>query len=118
MEGQNGQTPTLGQVAKLMTSENIAAFYEARGIDCNGLDELAMRYLNYLKRQAAASEATLSQALGLTHRQNFVEVRDYLVRLGLIETFSGPTKLQNVKGGITNPVRLREMRMACGVIGG
>ena len=118
MERQNGQTPTLVQVAKLMTNENIAAFYEARGIDRNGLDELAMRYLNYLKRQGAASEATLSQALGLTHRQDFVEVREYLVRLGLIETFSGPTKLQNVKDWITNPVRLREMRMACGVIGG
>lgn len=90
---QDGKTPMLSQVAELMTRENIAAFYETQGIDHNGLDDVAKRYLDYLKRQGAASEATLSQALSITVRQDFVEVREYLVRLGLVETFPGGQRL-------------------------
>lgn len=79
-------TPSLQQAAALMTPENIAAFYESQGIDYNGLDDVSRRFLHYLKQHGAVSEATLSQALGLTHRQDFVETAEYLVRLGLIET--------------------------------
>ncbi|MDS4021999.1 MAG: AAA family ATPase [Candidatus Competibacter sp.] len=78
--------PSLQQAAALMTPENIAAFYESQGIDYKGLDDVARRFLLCLKQHGAVSEATLSQALGLTHRQDFVETAEYLVRLGLIET--------------------------------
>ncbi|MDG4557920.1 MAG: AAA family ATPase [Candidatus Contendobacter sp.] len=83
---QMDATPSLQQAAALMTPENIAVFYESQGIDYNGLDDVARRFLHYLKQHGAVSEATLSQALGLTHRQDFVETAEYLVRLGLIET--------------------------------
>ncbi|QQS53741.1 MAG: AAA family ATPase [Candidatus Competibacteraceae bacterium] len=86
-------TPSLRQAAELMIPENIAAFYESQGIDYNGLDDVARRFLHYLKQHGAVSEATLSQALGLTHRQDFVETAEYLVRLGLIETSSAGRSL-------------------------
>jgi hypothetical protein len=52
-----------------------------------------MDELSYLKQHGAASEATLSQALGLTDRRDFTEVTEYLVRLGLIETSAGGRRL-------------------------
>ncbi len=76
-----------------MTADNIAAFYGGKRIDYNGLDDVARRYLTYLKQHGAASEATLMQALGLADKRDFIEVTEYLVRLGLIETSSGGRRL-------------------------
>ncbi|MFZ4699710.1 MAG: AAA family ATPase [Candidatus Methylumidiphilus sp.] len=87
------EVPTLRQVAELMTRDNIAAFYQGQGIDGNGLDDLAWRYLNYLKLHITASEATLMQGLGLADRRDFNEATEYLARLGLIETSSGGRRL-------------------------
>lgn len=93
MEERAGKTPSLREVAALMTPENIAEFYETQGVDFNGLDNLALRYLRYLRQHGPASEATLSQALGLTHKQDSVEISEYLIRLGLIEISSGGRRL-------------------------
>jgi len=93
MAERGGMKPSLRQVAALMTPENIAAFYEGQRIDYNGLDDLARRYLTYLKHHVVASEATLSQALGLADRRDFTEATEYLVRLGLIETSAGGRRL-------------------------
>jgi Holliday junction resolvasome RuvABC ATP-dependent DNA helicase subunit len=82
-----GRAPSsMREVAEMMTPENIAEFYDAQGIDLNGIDNLARRFLKHLNQHGPSSEATLSQALGLSHRQDFVEVAEYLVRLGMIET--------------------------------
>lgn len=80
--------PSLRQAAALMTADQIAAFYETQGIDYNGLDDVARRFLRYLEQHGSVSEATLRQALGLTHQQDFVETAEYLTRLGLVETSS------------------------------
>jgi Holliday junction resolvasome RuvABC ATP-dependent DNA helicase subunit len=80
--------PTLRGTAAWLTQENIAGFYDGQGTDANGLDDVALRFLKYLKQQGAASEPTLRQALGLAHPKDFVETAEYLVRLGLIETSS------------------------------
>lgn len=85
--------PSLRQAAALMTADQIAAFYETQGIDYNGLDDVARRFLRYLEQHGAVSEATLRQALGLTHQQDFVETAEYLTRLGLIETSSAGRNL-------------------------
>jgi len=86
-------TPSLRQAAALMTADQIAAFYETQGIDYNGLDDVARRFLRYLQQHGSVSEATLRQALGLTHQQDFVETAEYLTRLGLIETSSAGRSL-------------------------
>lgn len=93
MEELGGSTPSLRDTAELMTRDNIAAYFESQGVDYNGLDNLAMRYLRYLRQHGAASEATISQALGLTHKQDFVEISEYLVRLVLIEISSAGRRL-------------------------
>ncbi|MCI0732683.1 MAG: hypothetical protein L0Y38_02530, partial [Methylococcaceae bacterium] len=67
--GRVDNTPSLRELAGLITRENIPAFYEAQGIDFNGLDNAALRCLRYLKQHGAASKATLSQALGLPNRR-------------------------------------------------
>jgi Holliday junction resolvasome RuvABC ATP-dependent DNA helicase subunit len=87
------EKPSLRETATWMTGENIARFYDQQGIDANGLDDLARRFLNTLKRQGASSEPTLRQSLGLAHPRDFVEVAEYLVRLGLIETSSAGRRL-------------------------
>jgi Holliday junction resolvasome RuvABC ATP-dependent DNA helicase subunit len=86
--GSGEGKPTLRGTAAWITRENIARFYDEQGTDANGLDDVALRFLTYLKQQGAASEPTLRQALGLTHPKDFVEKAEYLVRLGLIETSS------------------------------
>jgi Holliday junction resolvasome RuvABC ATP-dependent DNA helicase subunit len=87
MEASEGK-PTLRDTAAWITQKNIARFYDDQGTDANGLDDVALRFLKYLKQQGAASEPTLRQALGLAHPKDFVETAEYLVRLGLIETSS------------------------------
>ena len=90
---QAADTPSLQQAAALMTADQIAAFYETQGIDYNGIDDVARRFLRYLEQHGSVSEATLRQALGLTHQQDFVEAAEYLTRLGLIETSSAGRSL-------------------------
>jgi len=85
--------PSLQTTAAWLDRDHIARFYDEQGIDPNGLDDIAMRFLRYLKQQGTASEPTLRQALGLAHPQDFVEIAEYLVRLGLIETSSAGRRL-------------------------
>ncbi|MEA3274116.1 MAG: AAA family ATPase [Pseudomonadota bacterium] len=92
MESTGGK-PTLRQTATWLDQVNIASFYDNQGTDPNGLDDVAVRFLRYLKQQGAASEPTLRQALGLAHPKDFVETSEYLVRLGLIETSSAGRRL-------------------------
>jgi Holliday junction resolvasome RuvABC ATP-dependent DNA helicase subunit len=92
MEVADGK-PTLKDTAAWITQEHVARFYDDQGTDANGLDDVALRFLKYLKQQGAASEPTLRQALGLAHPKDFVETAEYLVRLGLIETSSAGRRL-------------------------
>lgn len=92
MASKEGQ-PSMADVADLLVQDNIAQFYDTQGIDSNGLDGIALRFLRYLRQQGAASEPTLRQALGLAHPQDFIETAEYLLRLGLIETSSAGRRL-------------------------
>ncbi len=89
----HGGEVTYPQIAAIMTADAIAAFYEGQGIDFNGLDNVATRFLIYLKQQGSASGATLRQALGIPHANDFLEVAEYLVRLGLVETGASGRRL-------------------------
>ena len=80
-------------VAAIMTAGAIGDFYDQQGVDCNGLDNVAQRFLKYLKQHGSASEATLRKALALPHANDFVEVAEYLTRLRLIETGPGGRRL-------------------------
>lgn len=81
------------QVVERMSAESIAGFYDRQGIDRNGLDPIAQRFLKYLKQHGSASEPTLRKFLALPHANDFVEVAEYLTRLRLIETGPGGRRL-------------------------
>ena len=83
--GEGDDRSRLSELATVMTANNIGEFYEEQGVDANGLDHIAQRLMSYLKRHSAASEATLRRALAIPHRNDFVEVTEYLLRLGLVE---------------------------------
>ena len=57
------------------------------------------------RTQRSVAPALLPPRHARTRRQDFVEVREYLVRLGLIETFSGGQRLtrEGAKYLTTNP---------------
>lgn len=80
-------------VASLISADSIAEFYDKQGIDLNGLDYTAQRFLKYLKQHGSASEPTLRKFLALPHVNDFVEVAEYLTRLRLIETGPGGRRL-------------------------
>ena len=82
----HGGKVSLSQVASQITKESVANFYENQGIDFNGLDDLARRFLDYLNRHGATSASMLRQALRITQNNDFTEVNEYLIRLGLVET--------------------------------
>ena len=77
----------------MMTAGNVGDFYEGQGIDANGLDHMAQRLMSYLKRHGSASEATLRSALAIPNRNDFVEVTEYLLRLGLVEASQAGRRL-------------------------
>jgi Holliday junction resolvasome RuvABC ATP-dependent DNA helicase subunit len=85
--------PTRGEVAKLMTSSAIAAWFETQDIDHNGLDSIARSFLNVLRKRGGASEDEIRRALGISNRGDFIEVNEYLTRLGLISTSVGGRSL-------------------------
>jgi Holliday junction resolvasome RuvABC ATP-dependent DNA helicase subunit len=73
-----------GRIAEALTAEAMAGWFDAQGIDMNGLDAVARNYLGYLRKNGATSAERLQQALGITNRADFIEVDEYLARLGLI----------------------------------
>jgi Holliday junction resolvasome RuvABC ATP-dependent DNA helicase subunit len=81
---QLGETVDYRRIAGTLTPMSIAAWFDAQGIDMNGLDSVALSFLRHLRRFGAVSEETLRQAIGITNRADFIEVNEYLLRLGLV----------------------------------
>lgn len=86
---EQGESADLERIAKSITRESVAEFFEEQGIDYNGLTSLDLNYLKYLNRTGATSAENLQQSLGITNRQDFIEVDEYLRRLGLVEKSPG-----------------------------
>ena len=84
-----GAQPDKRRIGDRMTVDAVAEFFEARHIDANGLDDTARNFLKYLQRSGATAEDRLRQALGIANRNDFVEVDEYLMRLGLVTIRGG-----------------------------
>ena len=75
----------------------------------NGLDAIARNYLSYLRRSGATSAERLQQALGISNRADFVEVDEYLVRLGLVTvSAAGRALTRDGTRYLTAPFALRD----------
>ncbi|CAN7479052.1 AAA family ATPase [Caulobacter sp. LjRoot300] len=85
-----GAIPTRTQVAARMTVSAVGRWFnEAQQIDANGLGGLHRDYLNVLSNRGAASEEDIRRALGVSNRGDFVELSEYLTRLGLVRIGPG-----------------------------
>lgn len=72
-----------------MTLEAVCEFYDDQEIDSNGLDNIAQNFLRYLYQNGATSEERLRAGLGITNKNDFTEVDEYLQRLRLVEMTAG-----------------------------
>jgi hypothetical protein len=88
---ESGQQASRRLIGELMTLESVAAFFDAQGIDRNGIDPVGKNYLQYLHRNGATAEERLRQALGVPNRNDFIEIDEYLQRLGLVTIQGGRT---------------------------
>lgn len=87
----SGRQASRRAIGEAMTLEQVSAFFEAQGIDSNGIDSTGRNYLLYLNRSGATAEERLRQALGIPNRNDFVEIDEYLQRLGLVTIQGGRT---------------------------
>ncbi len=69
-----------------MTHDSVAAYYNAHGVDLNGLDDQARRTLEYLRSHGPTPEDRLCRGVRISNRADFVELIEYLSRLGLVGT--------------------------------
>ena len=88
-ERVEGRVPTKAEVAARMTAESVGRWFrEARKIDGNGLGEQHIQYLRLLVTRGGAAESEIRQNIGIANRNDFVQLTEYLTRLGLVETSS------------------------------
>jgi Holliday junction resolvasome RuvABC ATP-dependent DNA helicase subunit len=106
---QRPQKNAVSVAAALMTVDAVAAYYDGHGIDLNGLDELGRKTLVYLKTHGSSPEDRLSRGLRISNRGDFIELVEYLTRLGLINTgHQGRQLTADGRRYLVAPVNLRE----------
>ncbi len=86
-----GQQASRRLIGETMTLDNVAAFFDSQSIDPNGIDSVGQNYMLYLHRNGATAEERLRQALGIPNRNDFIEIDEYLQRLGLVTIQGGRT---------------------------
>lgn len=93
-ESEMRQVPSREDVANRITQEAAARWFEdTMGIDYNGLDRLALSYLKLLQTRGAAAEDEVRRGLSISNRGDFVDISEYLTRLGLIKVGTGGRSL-------------------------
>ena len=101
------EQPSRRRIGEQMTLDRVATFFDVRGTDTNGIDDLARNYLRYLQRNGATAEERLRQALGISNRNDFVELDEYLMRLGLVTIRGGRALTQTGRRYLDNLPDLR-----------
>jgi Holliday junction resolvasome RuvABC ATP-dependent DNA helicase subunit len=95
--------------AELMTVDSVAGYYDKQGIDLNGLDDLGRKTLAYLKSHGSVPEDRLCRGLRISNRGDFIELAEYLTRLGLISTAHQGRQLTTTgRQYLNQPMSLRE----------
>jgi Holliday junction resolvasome RuvABC ATP-dependent DNA helicase subunit len=106
---QGSERVDYARIAEALTARGVATWFDSQGIDLNGLDAAARNYLTYLRRNGATSGERLQQALGISNRPDFVEVDEYLVRLGLVTvSAAGRALTRDGTRYLTTPFDLRD----------
>jgi Holliday junction resolvasome RuvABC ATP-dependent DNA helicase subunit len=103
----SGSSPNRQRIGEAMTVEAVAAYFDNQGIDANGLDITARNFLSYLDRHGANAEERIRQGLGISNRNDFVEVDEYLQRLGLVMVRGGRSLTAEGRRYLRQPFDLR-----------
>lgn len=117
LRSEGVEMPDGASIARWMTSERIAAYYDEQGIDLNGLDRQAKRVLSYLGSHGRTPESRLRQAFSMTTDADFRGLDEYLQRLGLVQVSTRGRELTDLGHQyLTKPVSLRSrIDGSCGV---
>lgn len=97
-----------GAIGPAITVELVANYFDRQGIDVNGLDGLAISVLRYLDLHGSTPENRLCQAVGISNKNDFLVLDEYLARLGLIRVTTRGRDLTTVgKRYVHRPFALR-----------
>ncbi len=102
-----GDSPSRQRIGEAMTVETVASYFDSQGMDANGIDVTARSYLEYLSRHGATAEERVRQGLGISNRGDFIEVDEYLQRLGLVTVRGGRTLTRDGRRYLQAPFDLR-----------
>lgn len=91
---RSGEIPSQSEVAARMHVSDVARWFEeVQERDRNGLDRVSRDCLSMLSARGAVSEEELRRGLSMTSKGDFIEMTDYLSRLGLIRVGPGGRSL-------------------------
>ena len=89
-----GTVPSKADVARRMNADDVGRWFsETMRVDANGLGPIHRDLLAVLSKRGAVSEDEIRRSLGISNRNDFVEVVEYLTRLGLIKVGPGGRSL-------------------------
>lgn len=94
-EGENGGgVPSRQAVAARMNAGDVGRWFsQTMQIDANGLGPVHRDLLGILSRRGAVSEDEIRRALAISSKGDFVEIVEYLTRLGLVRVGPGGRSL-------------------------
>lgn len=85
-----GAVPSRQAVASRMSAADVGAWFSnAMQVDANGLGPVHRDFLRILGSRGAVSEDEVRRSLAISNRADFVEIAEYLTRLGLIRVGPG-----------------------------
>jgi Holliday junction resolvasome RuvABC ATP-dependent DNA helicase subunit len=97
------QSPSKQLIGQAMAHGDVIQYFDEQGIDLNGLDSNAINFLKYLNQHGATSEERIRQGLGISNRNDFTEIDEYLQRLGLIVVRGGRCLTTDGRKYISSP---------------
>lgn len=89
-----GEVPTRQSVASRMNAADVGRWFsETMQVDFNGLGPIHRDMLGILASRGAVSEDELRRSLAISNKADFIEIGEYLTRLGLIRVGPGGRSL-------------------------
>ncbi|MFA5963739.1 MAG: AAA family ATPase [Sphingomonas sp.] len=89
-----GEIPTRQSVASRMTAVDVGGWFSnTLQVDANGLGPVHRDFLKILASRGAVSEDEIRRSLAISNKGDFVEIAEYLTRLGLIRVGPGGRSL-------------------------
>lgn len=89
-----GEPPSRQAVASRMNAIDVGRWFsETMQIDANGLGPIHRDLLGKLASRGAVSEDAIRRSLAISNKADFIEVSEYLTRLGLIRVGPGGRSL-------------------------